>query len=168
MMGCSGCNDTGGASYKGHYVNPPTRGFSRMPKERRARSLIVSAVSLLFRVATARRQRMPRTESAQDGRTRSCAPNPHPNGERTSSTPTAATSPSQRRRQRGAAGAQYVGRSGLININEDDACYTTCFWLDSNTSGNQSVSSSLNGNGSRHRQGFVAPNAKLDRLGARV
>ena len=21
MMGCSGCNDTGGASYKGHYVN---------------------------------------------------------------------------------------------------------------------------------------------------
>ena len=22
MMGCSGCNDTGGASYKGHYVNP--------------------------------------------------------------------------------------------------------------------------------------------------
>ena len=23
MMGCSGCNDTGGASYKGHYVNRP-------------------------------------------------------------------------------------------------------------------------------------------------
>ena len=27
----------------------------------------------------------------------------------------------QRRRQRGTAGAQYTGRSGLININEDDA-----------------------------------------------
>ena len=27
----------------------------------------------------------------------------------------------QRRRQRGTAGAQYAGRSGLININEDDA-----------------------------------------------
>ena len=24
MMGCSGCNDTGGASYNGHYVNPST------------------------------------------------------------------------------------------------------------------------------------------------
>ena len=42
MMGCSGCNDTGGASYNCRYVNPPTRGFSRMPKERRSRSLAVS------------------------------------------------------------------------------------------------------------------------------
>ena len=33
----------------------------------------------------------------------------------------AATSPSQRRRQRGTAGAQHAGRSGLINIKRDDA-----------------------------------------------
>ena len=34
--------DTPSGSPKGHYVNPPTRGFSRMPKERRSRSLAVS------------------------------------------------------------------------------------------------------------------------------
>ena len=33
----------------------------------------------------------------------------------------AATSPSQRRRQRGTAGAQHAGRSSLINIKRDDA-----------------------------------------------
>ena len=27
MMGCSGCNDTGGASYNSHYVNRFVRGF---------------------------------------------------------------------------------------------------------------------------------------------
>ena len=30
MMGCSGCNDTGGASYNSHYVNQSVRG-SRPP-----------------------------------------------------------------------------------------------------------------------------------------
>ena len=34
--------DTPFGSPKDHYVNPPTRGFSRMPKERRSRSLAVS------------------------------------------------------------------------------------------------------------------------------
>ena len=29
MMGCSGCNDTGGASYNCHYVNHSVRGFVR-------------------------------------------------------------------------------------------------------------------------------------------
>ena len=29
MMGCSGCNDTGGASYNGHYVNGPARELHR-------------------------------------------------------------------------------------------------------------------------------------------
>ena len=86
--------DTQCGSPKGHYVNPPTRGFSRMPKERRARSLTVSAVSLTFRVGTARRQRMPRTESAQDGRTDRAAPTRIRDGERASLTPTAATPPS--------------------------------------------------------------------------
>ena len=31
MMGCSGCNDTGGASYKGHYVNFVKRGLREVP-----------------------------------------------------------------------------------------------------------------------------------------
>ncbi len=114
--------DTRTGSPKGHYVNPPTRGFSRMPKERRARSLTVSAVSLTFRVDTALRQRMPCTENAQDGRTRSRGPKPRiRDGERASSTPTADTHHPQRRRQRCAAGAQYASRSGLINIKRDDA-----------------------------------------------
>ena len=30
---------------KDHYVNPPTRGFSRMPKERRSRRLAVFAAN---------------------------------------------------------------------------------------------------------------------------
>ena len=46
-----------------------------MPKERRARSLTASAVSHTFRVDTVRRQHMRRTESAQNGRTRSRGPN---------------------------------------------------------------------------------------------
>ena len=66
-----------------------------MPKERRARSLTVSAVSLTFKVDTARRQRMLRTESVQDGRTKIARAQPRiRDGERTSSTLTAATSPS--------------------------------------------------------------------------
>ena len=66
-----------------------------MPKERRARSLTVSAVSLTFKVDTARRQRMLRTESAQDGRTKIARAQPRiRDGERTSSTLTDATSPS--------------------------------------------------------------------------
>ena len=78
-----------------HYVNPSTRGSPRMPKERRARSLTVSAVSLTFKVDTARRQRMLRTESAQDGRTKIARAQPRiRDGERTSSTLTDATSPS--------------------------------------------------------------------------
>ena len=123
MMGCSGCNDTGGASPKGHYVNPSTRGSPRMPKERRARNLTVSAVSLTFKVDTARRQRMLRTESAQDGRTKITRAQPRiRDGERTSSTLTDATSPSPTpSATRATAGAQYAGSSGLINTNKDDA-----------------------------------------------
>ena len=65
-----------------------------MPKERRARSLTVSAVSLTFKVDTARRQRMLRTESSQDGRTKIARAQPRiRDGERTSSTLTDATSP---------------------------------------------------------------------------
>ena len=87
--------DTPSDSHKGHYVNPSTRGSPRMPKERRARSLTVSAVSLTFKVDTARRQRMLRTESSQDGRTKIARAQPRiRDGERTSSTLTAATSPS--------------------------------------------------------------------------
>ena len=115
--------DTLVGSPKGHYVNPPTRGFSRMPKERRARSLTVSAVSLTFRVDTALRQRMPYTENAQDGRTRSRRaqtthsetvsghprhPQPlphHPNAVGNDALPE----------------PQYASRSGLINIKRDDA-----------------------------------------------
>ena len=73
---------------------PPWYWF-RMPKERRARSLTVSAVSLTFKVDTARRQRMLRTESSQDGRTKIARAQPRiRDGERTSSTLTDATSPS--------------------------------------------------------------------------
>ena len=93
-----------------------------MPKERRARSLTVSAVSLTFKVDTARRQRMLRTESAQDGRTKIARAQPRiRDGERTSSTLTALPHHPQRPRQRGTAGAQYAGSSGLINTNKDDA-----------------------------------------------
>ena len=87
--------DTPSDSHNIHYVNPSTRGSPRMPKERRARSLTVSAVSLTFKVDTARRQRMLRTESSQDGRTKIARAQPRiRDGERTSSTLTAATSPS--------------------------------------------------------------------------
>ena len=87
--------DTRRGSPNCHYVNPSTRGSPRMPKERRARSLTVSAVSLTFKVDTARRQRMLRTESAQDGRTKIARAQPRiRDGERTSSTLTDATSPS--------------------------------------------------------------------------
>ena len=66
-----------------------------MPKERRARSLTVSAISLTFKVDTARRQRMLRTESSQDGRTKIARAQPRiRDGERTTSTLTDATSPS--------------------------------------------------------------------------
>ena len=87
--------DTRCDSHKSDYVNPPTRGFSKMPKERRARSLTASAVSLTFRVDTAHQQRMLRTKSAQDGRTKIARAQPRiRDGERTSSTLTDATSPS--------------------------------------------------------------------------
>ena len=87
--------DTRVGSCKGDYVNPSTRGSPRMPKERRARSLTVSAISLTFKVDTARRQRMLRTESSQDGRTKIARAQPRiRDGERTSSTLTDATSPS--------------------------------------------------------------------------
>ena len=87
--------DTRFGSCNSHYVNPSTRGSPSMPKERRARSLTVSAVSLTFKVDAARRQRMLRTESAQDGRTKIARAQPRiRDGERTSSTLTDATSPS--------------------------------------------------------------------------
>ena len=114
--------DTRGGSHNCHYVNPSTRGSPRMPKERRARSLTVSAISLTFRVDTARRQRMPRTESSQDGRTRSRGPN-HAS-ETVSGHPRRhscyLTIPNALGNE-GTAGAQYAGSSGLINIKRDDA-----------------------------------------------